>query len=226
MGALHTSRRGLLGALAITPMAAGAVLAAPKASKAVTSAEWRRILANYRASDKAFGAFCRDRFDPAHSAWRERESARKASLQQQIDALPHYETTAKYETMENGWRSMSTRKPVDVAMAASFTLKPSSAPCDFDTCCAELHAASQRRETAAQGLRDAMPPEVFDPALEQENKRWEDVNGAAYSAVVDFEPSTLADLTAQIAFFEQEDREVDPTELLASLARLRKGELA
>jgi hypothetical protein len=217
----HTTRRGMLGAIALAPVVIAAPAAASRAPK--TSAELRRLIAAYRAIDKRFSLFLAEQHEPAHSAWQNREEARRERVLTETAAIPHYETVATYETLENGSRPMCTVNPIDVAMARRRGTQITEG--DFDLCCAELHAAVERRDAIAQAIQKANPPEMFDPVLAAEFDRQERESHAAFKAITGFKPASLADVIGQIQFFQQEDHEIDSDDLLSALSRIQAGGL-
>ncbi|AHE52816.1 hypothetical protein NX02_05385 [Sphingomonas sanxanigenens DSM 19645 = NX02] len=97
----RTTRRAVLGAIALAPVAA-----IPAATATVPSSRWTELLATYRKAEATRKAFDRDVYMPAFNAY-----------QREADALPHH--TMTYDAM-GGRRMLTTQNPGDVQFARSF----------------------------------------------------------------------------------------------------------
>lgn len=221
-----TTRRQVLAAaiaapIAVIPMTANAApsfICAPTAP----SADWIAHLTRLEDAAERATSYHDGVFSPAFEAWKTVSRDAMKELERQIDAIPHYETQALVDIAHGGKRTLSTAYQSDVLIAERFNRHPNLAGEDpsLVRCCAELHPQALARSRRADELRrDFVPPKI-DQAIWSENKRLEEESGAAFRAVIEFEPRSINDLVAKVTFLKEQDLEIDHDEMLADLARV------
>ena len=226
-----TDRRAFLAAALAAPVAivAPAVAAAPSAISSPLSAgttpAWNTALRRWKEAEAAAAAFYDQTYGPAFSAWIERVKEQEADLERRIAAVPHYVTKAQTGMPSNRF-SLSTEDEWYAGLGRRFAWRIASGDDmsledpEFVECCLELAPAAKERDDKVKRMRDSFAPEQFSQALEDEYGKFDDADADAYGALIGFEATTLADLTAKIAFMKERGCDIDHDDLLADLSRI------
>ncbi|WP_341897353.1 hypothetical protein [Sphingobium sp. YR657] len=194
-------------------------LIVPKRRLAPTQA-WDDAVETWRQTDAARRAYGEEIFDPAWDAAQQQRQTEERELQRQIDEIPHYTTVLSHKAA-SGTRHMSTGNPVDVRAAMVFHGYDDEE--DFTLCCRELVRGIGHRFAAEQEIRDRFEfshDGPFDPAIDAEMKRLEQLDQPAWDAVIRFPAVTLGDLVAKVEFLQSQECDVDHAELLTDLTRI------
>jgi hypothetical protein len=181
---IQTSRRGMLGAMALAPLVATVPAAAMPAPSHIDG-----IIAAYRVAEAA----C----EPASEAHGEALRTWTAAC----EAIPHYTTKRGYQSQGLGFRHLSTsdRTAAPAARAVIEVTKKSAEADDYHAVCHELVAAADARKAEADRLRALHGVD----AARDEEERLAEIGGNALWAVIECPVSSPADLLTKLAFMTE-----------------------
>lgn len=185
---------------------------------------WSEVLEVWQKADAARRAYGEEIFDPAWDAAHQQRQAEERALQRLIDEIPHYTTERTY-VAEAGRRHMSTSSQVDVRAALTFHQDDDDG--EFTLCCRELVRGIGKRFAAEQEIRDNFEfshAGPFDPAIEREMRRLEQLEQQAWDAVAKFPVATPGDFVAKIKFLRSQGCGENHADVQADLARIWGGE--
>jgi hypothetical protein len=208
MGALST-RRGMLGAIALAPIVA-AVAAAPASCSAEASSIMDLIAAYHRAEAAIQPA------SAAHQAALDAFAKARA-------AIPHYTTRAGYQSQGKGFMHMTTADPHQPGTARSMLAIWAEKDWEDDAyvaTCRELVEADDRRLAEFARLRKACGVE----AACADEERLAAAGGDALWAVYDFPVTTREGLLLKLDFVDEHGELHSASEsLIADLRRVLGG---
>ena len=227
MSELHSSRRDVMRALAIAPVA----IATPGAAKAsfadpaATSPGWDTAVAEMNAAERAYDAYCESTYNPAWEATELPRIHEEAELKALLDAVPHRTTETGYKSVSGKIVHLTTASDRQMAFALlreriPQDFLPLSDDGQFDRCCRELGRLEIERIDRKREIREAFKfsprPEV--PAtIAEEHARLMSIYDEAWIAVRTFTPHCVGDLFAKIAMLKEMQIDLDHDDILADL---------
>lgn len=200
------------------------VLALPAGLSGLASTTWSEVLEAWQEADAARRAYGEEIFDPAWDAVHQQRQTEERALQRLIDEIPHYTTERTY-VAEAGRRHMSTSNQVDVRAALTFHQDDDDG--EFTLCCRELVRGIGKRFAAEQDIRDNFEfshDGPYDPPIDTEMRRLEQLEQKAWDAVVKFPVATPGDFVAKIQLLRSQGCGENNADVQADLARIWGGE--
>jgi hypothetical protein len=215
MTILATSRRGMLGAIALAPIVATVATCAPQPAAAATSA-LPSMIAKWRVAE-AECDLASDAHQAALDAW---EAA--------CEAVPHYTTTRGYQSKGRGFMHMTTADPTHAPSAHTVVEVWSGkewADEAYLSCCRELIEADDRRQAEIARLKAVHGVQ----AASDEEERVAEISGDMLWAIIEHPVSTPDDLLAKLAFMTETGHFGDTDVTVAvgeDIRRVLKGRLS
>lgn len=210
-----TSRRAMIGALALGTLATTAPVVAATTARTTAptgvSPALAEAIAAYHLAVTAAGKWFDTEYSPAWEA-----------CKAELDAIPHLTTEQGFET-HAGFRTtyLSTDKPADVVLAKMFGNLPAHMRHNDsqDKACEELLAKVQWREAEKQRIQGLYNMDALDAEQDRQN----DITYQAMRAVETFPVATMQDLIVRMEFALETDERRESADVLTDLRRIASG---